>query len=295
MAITASAVKELREKTGAGMMDCKKALTETNGDLEAAVDFLRTKGLAKAAKKASRVAAEGAVVSVSNGNDAVILEVNCETDFVSKGDVFQNFAKESAEWTLANKPSNTEELKEAKKDEITEITLKCGEKVDLRRFQAVSTTGALGLYNHGGKIGVIVDLDTDKGSDEAVQELAKDIAMHVAAANPTFLSADDIDEDFKNREADVYRAQLKEEGKPENMIENIVKGKLGKLAKEVCLLEQPFVKNPDFTIKKLVAETASKTGANITLKAFHKLTLGEGIEKKEDNLADEVAKMTGKN
>ena len=295
MAITASAVKELRETTGAGRMDCKKALTETNGDLEAAVDFLRTKGLAKAAKKASRVAAEGAVVSTVSGNQAVVLEVNCETDFVSKGDVFQGFANETAKWILENKPSNIDELKDAKQDAITELTMKCGEKVDLRRYVAVNTDGALGVYNHGGKIGVIVALDTDKGSDAAVQELAKDIAMHVAAAAPTFLSASDIDEDFKNREADVYRAQLKEEGKPENMIENIVKGKLGKLAKEVCLLEQPFVKNPDFTIKKLVEETASKTGATISVKAFHKLTLGEGIEKKEDNLADEVAKMTGQN
>ena len=295
MAFTAKDVKELREKTGAGMMDCKKALTETNGDLEAAVDFLRTKGLAKAAKKASRVAAEGAIASVVNGTDAVILEVNCETDFVSKGDVFQNFAKESAEWTLANKPGNVEELREAKKEDITEITLKCGEKVDLRRFIGVVSNGALGVYNHGGKIGVIVDLDTDKGSEAAVQELARDIAMHVAAASPTFLTADDIDEDYKKREAEVYKAQLLEEGKPENMIDKIVMGKLGKLAKEVCLLEQPFVKNPDFTIKKLVADVASKTGATISVKAFHKLVLGEGIEKKEDNLAEEVAKMTGGN
>ncbi len=295
MAITASAVKELREKTGAGMMDCKKALTETNGDLEAAVDFLRTKGLAKAAKKASRVAAEGAVVTTVNGSDAVVLEVNCETDFVSKGDVFQGFANDTAKWILESKPANIEELKEAKKEETTELTMKCGEKVDLRRYNAVSSNGALGVYNHGGKIGVIVDLDTDKGSEAAIQELAKDIAMHVAAASPNFLSSDDIDEDYKNREADVYRAQLKEEGKPENMIENIVKGKLGKLAKEVCLLEQPFVKNPDFTIKKLVAETASKTGATISVKAFYKMALGEGIEKKEDNLAEEVAKMTSQN
>ena len=234
MAITASAVKELREKTGAGMMDCKKALTETNGDIEGAVDFLRTKGLAKAAKKAGRVAAEGAVVSVVDGSNGIILEVNCETDFVSKGDIFQGFAKETAEWTLANKPSNIDELKSAKNDVITELTMKCGEKVDLRRFVGVSSNGVLGSYNHGGKIGVLVDLDTDKADAPEVLELAKDIAMHVAAVAPTFLSGDDIDEDFKNREADVYRAQLKEEGKPEAMIEKIVMGKLGKLAKDVC-------------------------------------------------------------
>ena len=266
MAITASAVKELREKTGAGMMDCKKALTETNGDLEAAVDFLRTKGLAKAAKKASRIAA--------------------------KGDDFQGFAKSVAEWTLANKPGSVDELKEAKNAETTELTMKCGEKIDLRRFSAVETTGVLGSYNHGGKIGVLVDLDTDKADAPEVAELAKDIAMHVAAAAPTFLTSDDIDESYKKREEEVYRAQLKEEGKPENMIDQIVKGKLGKLAKEVCLVEQVFIKNPDFTIKKLVADVAGKVGGNITVKAFHKINLGEGIEKKEDNLADEVAKMT---
>ncbi|MFG1485615.1 translation elongation factor Ts [Halobacteriovorax sp. RZ-2] len=292
MAITASAVKELREKTGAGMMDCKKALTETNGDLEAAVDFLRTKGLAKAAKKASRVAAEGTVVSVVEGNKGVILEVNCETDFVAKGDDFQGFASNVAAWTLSNKPASIEELKDAKNAETTELTMKCGEKIDLRRFAAVETTGVLGSYNHGGKIGVLVELGTDKTDAPEVAELAKDIAMHVAAANPSFLTSDDIDEDYKKREEEVYRAQLKEEGKPENMIDQIVKGKLGKLAKEVCLVEQVFIKNPDFTIKKLVADVAGKVGGDITVKAFHKINLGEGIEKKEDNLAEEVAKMT---
>lgn len=295
MAITAKDVKALREKTGAGMMDCKKALGETNGDLEAAVDFLRTKGLAKAAKKASRVAAEGTVVSAVNGAEGIVLEVNCETDFVSKGDDFQDFAKATAEWALTNKPGNIEELKEAKNSETTELTMKVGEKIDLRRFVALSTTGLLGSYNHGGKIGVLVDLDTDKADSAEVQELAKDIAMHVAAAAPTFLSGDDIDEEYKKREAAVYAAQLKEEGKPENMIEKIIQGKLGKLAKEVCLLEQSFVKNPDLSIKKLVAEVASKVGGTITVKSFSKLNLGEGIEKKDDNLADEVAKMTGGN
>ncbi|OUR98959.1 translation elongation factor Ts [Halobacteriovorax marinus] len=293
MAITAKDVKALREKTGAGMMDCKKALGETNGDIEAAVDFLRTKGLAKAAKKAGRVAAEGVVVSLVDGGNGVVLEVNCETDFVSKGDDFQGFAKKMAEWTLANKPGSIEELKEAKNDESTELTMKVGEKIDIRRFAAVSSTGLLGSYNHGGKIGVVVDLDTDKADSVEVQELAKDIAMHVAAASPTFLSGDDIDEEFKKREAAVYAAQLREEGKPENMIDKIILGKLGKLAKDVCLLEQSFVKNPDLSIKKLIAEVAGKVGGNITVKSFHKLNLGEGIEKKEDNLADEVAKMTG--
>ncbi|ATH06589.1 translation elongation factor Ts [Halobacteriovorax marinus] len=292
MAISAKDVKDLREKTGAGMMDCKKALTETNGDLEAAVDYLRTKGLAKAAKKASRIAAEGTVVTLVEGNNGVILEVNCETDFVSKGDDFQGFAKNMAEYALSNKSGSVDELKSANEGAITELTMKCGEKVDPRRLVSLSTNGLLGSYNHGGKIGVIVDLETDKADAPEVVELAKDISMHVAAAAPTFLSGDDIDEGYKTREADVYRAQLKEEGKPEEMIEKIVLGKLGKLAKEVCLLEQAFIKNPDLSIKKLVAETASKVGGNIAVKSFHKINLGEGIEKKEDNLADEVAKMT---
>ncbi|MFT6069380.1 MAG: elongation factor Ts [Bacteriovoracaceae bacterium] len=289
MAITAAAVKELREQTGAGMMACKDALKETNGDLEAAVDFLRKKGLAAAQKKQSRVAAEGAVATIVEGNQGVIVEVNCETDFVSKGDDFQNFTKSIAEWTLANKPSDINELKDSKSTESNELTLKCGEKVDIRRFVAAETDGVLGSYNHGGKIGVLVNLkSSDKG--EKVQELAKDIAMHVAAASPKFLKADEIDEDYKQREAAIYKAQLLEEGKPENMIDKIIMGKLGKLAKEVCLMEQAFVKDPDMNIKKLIASV----GSDIEVVAFHKLNLGEGIEKKEDNLADEVAKMTGK-
>ena len=289
MAITAAAVKELREQTGAGMMACKDALKETNGDLEAAVDYLRKKGLAAAQKKQSRIAAEGTVATVVDGNNGVILEVNCETDFVSKGDDFQGFAKSVAEWTLANKPGDINELKDAKASEINELTLKCGEKVDIRRFEAVTADGVLGSYNHGGKIGVLVNL---KSSDtgEKVQELAKDIAMHVAAAAPRFLKADEIDEDYKQREAAIYKAQLLEEGKPENMIDKIIMGKLGKLAKEVCLLEQAFVKDPDMSVKKLI----ESVGSDIEVVAFHKLNLGEGIEKKEDNLADEVAKMTGK-
>ena len=273
-------------------MDCKNALKETSGDIEAAVDFLRTKGLAKAAKKASRVAAEGTVVSLVDGNKGIILEVNCETDFVSKGDNFQGFAKDMAAWALSNETANIEALREAKNSETTELTMKCGEKVDLRRMILDKSEGVLGTYNHGGKIAVLVNLNTDKADAPEVAELAKDIAMHVAAAAPTFLSASDIDEDFKAREADVYRAQLKEEGKPEAMIEKIVLGKLGKLAKDVCLLEQVFIKNPDFTINKLVADVAAKVGGNISVKGFDKVNLGEGIEKKDDNLADEVAKLT---
>ncbi|MDC1174132.1 translation elongation factor Ts [Bacteriovoracaceae bacterium] len=293
MSFTASDVKKLREMTGAGMMACKKALTESEGNVEAAVDHLRKKGLAAAKKKQSRIAAEGAVVTATEGNKAVVVEVNCETDFVSKGDDFQNFALKIANDILKEGYADIAALKTAKEEIVNELTLKIGEKIDLRRFEAQETTGAFGTYNHGGRIGVIVNVETagDKTSAE-FQELLKDLAMHVAAADPKFVSANDIDEDFKNKEAEIYRGQLKEEGKPENMIEKIVLGKLNKLASEVCLLEQKFIKNPDFTIKKLIEEVGGKTGGAITLKAFSKFNLGEGIEKKEDNLADEVAKMT---
>jgi elongation factor Ts len=294
MAISAKDVKDLREKTGAGMMACKKALTECGGNLEDAIDFLRKKGLAAAQKKQSRVAAEGVVVTVVEGPKAVVLEVNCETDFVSKGDQFQNFAKEMGSYILANDVTDLAALKTAKDSEVNELTLKCGEKVDLRRFAVVSSEGGVGTYNHGGKIGVLVDVAFNGDASSAdFTELLKDLSMHVAAADPKFINASDIDEDFKKREAAIYEAQLKEEGKPENMIEKIIMGKLNKLASEVCLLEQKFVKNPDLSIKKLVAEVAGKVGGDIVVKGFHKYNLGEGIEKKEDNLADEVAKMTG--
>lgn len=294
MAVSAADVKNLREMTGAGMMDCKKALSECNGDIEAAVDYLRKKGLAAAQKKQSRVAAEGAVVTLVEGNKGVIVEVNCETDFVSKGEDFQKFAQDIGAYVLKNEPATIEALREAKGDSANELTLKCGEKIDLRRFEIMKTEGTLGNYNHGGKIGVLVDVNTQgDAKNAAFVELTKDLAMHVAAAAPQFLAAGDIDEAFKKREAEIYAAQLREEGKPEQMIEKIVEGKLKKLASEVCLLEQKFVKNPDQTISQLLAETGKAIGGDVVVKGFKKLNLGEGIEKKEDNLADEVAKMTG--
>lgn len=297
MSFTASDVKKLREMTGAGMMACKEALSTTAGNIDEAVDYLRKKGLAAAAKKQGRVAAEGAVASLVNGNKAVVVEVNSETDFVSKGDDFQNFAKGVAAWALENNPADINVLKDAKATEVNELTLKCGEKIDIRRYESVelSKEGLIGEYNHGGRIGVLVCLETSGGvnTKPEVLELAKDLAMHVAAADPKFLSAGDIDEDFKKREADVYAGQLKEQGKPENMIAKIVEGKLNKLASDVCLLEQKFVKDSDTTVGKLVASIAKNVGGEIKILSFKKLNLGEGIEKKEDNLADEVAKMTG--
>lgn len=292
MSFSASDVKKLRELTGAGMMACKQALNETSGDMDGAVDFLRTKGLAAAQKKQSRIAAEGAVATMVEGNTGVLVEVNCETDFVSKGDDFKGFANEIANFILKEKPADISALKTAKESEVNELTLKIGEKIDIRRFAMTTSNGALGSYNHGGRIGVLVNLEGGDASNEKVQELLKDVSMHVAAAAPKFLSADDIDETFKQKESEIYAAQLKEEGKPENMIEKIVQGKLKKLSSEVCLLEQKFVKDPDMTIGKLVESVSKEIGSELKIVGFDKLILGEGIEKKEDNLAEEVAKMT---
>ena len=303
MSFTAKDVKALREKTGAGMMDCKKALSETNGDIEAAVDFLRAKGLAAAAKKASRIAAEGLIGNAVEGNTGALVEINCETDFVAKNADFQAFVKEVSNHILTSSASDVEALKAEKLGEFTlqekiqELTLKIGEKIDVRRFakRTLSGDGKVGSYIHGGKIGVLVEVETgnaDVTKTDGFTELVNDLCLHTAAADPKFLAADEIDEDFKKREAEVYEAQLKEQGKPENMIPNIIKGKLNKLASEVCLLEQKFVKDPDLTIGKLVDKYAKDLGADITIKGFSKLDLGAGIEKKEDNLAEEVAKMT---
>lgn len=303
MSFTAKDVKELREKTGAGMMDCKKALTENNGDLEAAVDFLRQKGLAAAAKKATRVAAEGLVGAAVEGNTGTLVEINCETDFVAKNDDFKNFVNQVVNHLVSSPAADVEALKSESfgnstvQETIQELTLKIGEKIDIRRFEkrSLSGEGMIGSYVHGGKIGVLVEVETDKPEtikEEQFQDLVNDLCLHVAAAEPKFMNANDIDEDYKNREAKVYEAQLIEQGKPENMIPNIIKGKLNKLASEVCLMDQKFVKNPDLSISQLVKEVEGKTGGSITVKGFSRVNLGEGIEKREDNLADEVAKMT---
>lgn len=302
-AFTAKDVKELREKTGAGMMNCKKALSESNGDIEAAVDYLRQKGLAAAAKKASRVAAEGLIGATVEAKTGVIVEINCETDFVAKNSDFQEFVKTVSNHALTSSANTVEEMKaetingKTLQETIQELTLKIGEKIDVRRFKktTLSGEGKVGSYVHGGKIGVLVELET--GNADAIKsddfnELLNDLCLHVAAADPKFMTADEIDEDYKKREADVYRAQLLEQGKPENMIDGIIKGKLNKLASEVCLMDQKFVKNPDYSISKLIKEYEGKVGTTIKLNSYNKLNLGEGIEKVEDNLAEEVAKMT---
>lgn len=305
MAYTASDVKNLRETTGAGMMDCKKALDET-GDFQKAVDYLRAKGLAAAAKKQSRIAAEGVISAVVKGKIAALVEVNCETDFVAKNDAFQAFANNAANVAVDANLSTVEQLLEAKtangltvKDNISELTIKIGEKIDVRRVEMMKLegNGMIGSYVHSGKIGVLTKLETDKdiNSNEMFKELVKDLCMQIAAADPKFLNASEIDETYKAKEAEIYAAQLKEQGKAEAMIPNIVKGKLNKLASEVCLYEQSFVKDPDTTIAKLIEKVSKETGASIKVTKFIKLNLGEGVEKKSENFAEEIAKLTGKN
>lgn len=305
MAYTAADVKNLRETTGAGMMDCKKALDETQ-DFQKAVDYLRAKGLAAAAKKQSRVAAEGLVAAVVKGKLASLVELNCETDFVAKNDSFQAFLATAANVAVDANINTVEALLQAKgpkgltlQDEVSELTIKIGEKIDLRRVELMKLdgNGHIGHYVHSGKIGVLVKIEADKdvSNNEAVKELGKDLCMQIAAANPTFLNASEIDEAYKAREAEIYTTQLKEQGKPENMIPNIVKGKLNKLASEVCLYEQAFVKDPDSTVAKLIETVGKTAGANLKVTKFTKFTLGEGIEKKQENFAEEIAKLSGKN
>ncbi len=287
--ISASDVKELREKTGAGMMDCKKALTEVNGDMEKAVDWLREKGIAKAEKKASRIAAEGLAQVKIDGDKAVILEVNCETDFVSKNENFISFIDELADALLKENPKDMDKANEMKlgKETVSEkliaLTAKIGEKLSFRRFEVVekSKDEVFGSYlQMGGKIASLVVL---KGTNE---EVAKDVAMQDAAMSPVGVSREDIPEEMVNREKDVIKEQIKNDeknkGKPEEIIEKMSVGRLNKFYKEVCLLEQEFIKDSSLTIEKYVKENDSEI-----VKAI-RYQVGEGIEKKEEDFASEV-------
>ncbi len=285
--ITAQLVKELREKTGAGMMDCKKALTEVNGDIDAAVDFLREKGLSSAAKKADRIAAEGTAYIEVAGNEAVILEVNAETDYVVKNEAFQALVKELADHLLQTKPATIEEAHDSKMengltvaDHISSAIAKIGEKITLRRFEIREKTDndAFGPYLHmGGSIGVLVVLE---GSTD--ENAAKDIAMHVAALNPKYVSRDEVPADEVEREKKVLTEQALNEGKPENIVAKMVEGRIGKYFEEICVLDQPFVKDGDQKVRDFVKSTGG------TLKEFIRYGVGEGIEKREENFADEV-------
>ena len=286
MAITASMVKDLRTKTGAGMMDCKKALVEAEGDMEKAVDILREKGLSQAAKKASRVAAEGAVVSAisADGKVGTIVEVNCETDFVGSNDDFRALAARIAQQIIAVNPADVEALLASELDGqtvealVTASVAKIGEKISVRRFALYEAPeGVVATYIHGGgKIGVVVEL---KGGNA---ELGKDVAMHVAAANPSYLERSQVPAAELEHEKEVLSEQAKNEGKPEKIIEKMVMGRINKYYKEVCLVDQEFVKDPDQTVGKLV----KAAGAEVL--AFSRFQLGEGIEKKQEDFAAEV-------
>ena len=295
--ITAKMVKELRDKTGAGMMDSKKALVEADGNIERATEILREKGLASAAKKSSRIAAEGVVATYVSDDmkKAGMVEFNCETDFVSMNEDFKamadDFAKIAAETDAADiEAFKNEEYKGSTVgNAITELVAKIGENMDLRRFVKLhAADGAIASYVHmGGKIGVLVALKSENANEE-VQRVAKDVAMHVAATNPPFLSKDMVDQDTLEKEKEIYRVQAKNEGKPDNIVEKMVMGRIGKYFKEAVLLEQPFVKDPDMSVAKFVESEAKNLGA-MEVVQFVRYEKGEGIEKKSEDFAAEVA------
>ncbi|HDG8533122.1 translation elongation factor Ts [Staphylococcus aureus] len=285
--ISAKLVKELREKTGAGMMDCKKALTETDGDIDKAIDYLREKGIAKAAKKADRIAAEGLVHVETKGNDAVIVEINSETDFVARNEGFQELVKEIANQVLDTKAETVEALMETTlpngksvDERIKEAISTIGEKLSVRRFaiRTKADNDAFGAYLHmGGRIGVLTVVE---GSTD--EEAARDVAMHIAAINPKYVSSEQVSEEEINHEREVLKQQALNEGKPENIVEKMVEGRLRKYLQEICAVDQDFVKNPDVTVEAFLKTKGGK------LVDFVRYEVGEGMEKREENFADEV-------
>ena len=289
--ITAELVKQLREKTGAGMMDCKKVLTETDGDMEKAIELLRERGIAKAAKKSDRVAAEGLVTAyvTEDGKVGAVAEINAETDFVAKNDEFRTFAADVAKQVALKNPKDVEELLSQKfiEDEsktvsevLTNKIATIGENMSIRRFERFETTGLVEKYIHGdGKIGVLVEIENGDS------ELAKDVCMQIAAAKPEYLDREAVPAERLDKEMEILKAQAMNEGKPEAIAEKIVQGRVGKFYSEICLVEQEFVKNPDIKVKDLLA---SKNAKIVRFARFEK---GEGIEKKEENFAEEVMKQ----
>jgi elongation factor Ts len=282
MNITADTVKQLRERTGAGMMECKKALVETKGDLDAAAELMRKSGLAKADKKAARVAAEGTVAAERDGNSAVLVEVNCETDFVARSAEFQAFARELAKSVLAKSPDTLEALLSSAneagsfEDQRRALIAKIGENISVRRFVKVTAPGALGTYIHGSRIGSLVALE---GGDEP---LARDLAMHVAAVNPAYIDASEVPAAVLEKEREILTDQTKGEKKPPDIIAKMVEGRLRKYLAEITLVGQPFVKDPEITVEKLV----KKAGAKVV--QFVRYEVGAGIEKKQDDFVGEV-------
>ena len=288
MSFTALDVKTLREKTGCGMMDCKKALVETDGDMEKAIDYLREKGMATAAKKAGRIASEGVCFAEVKGNTAVLVEVNCESDFVSKGDMFAAFAKEVAEYVFNNDVKDVEEVIAAMADKTTEAIQKIGENIKIRRFAKYVSDQALDSYIHmGGKIGVIVEC-TNGVSAETIH----DVALQIAAYKPLFVNPEDVPAEVLDKEKEIMIAQIKNDpkhaNKPQAILEKMVEGKINKYYEENCLMKQAFVKEPSTTIEKLLAAQGSK------VLRFTRFEMGEGLQKKSENLADEVAAQVEK-
>lgn len=302
MSFTAKDVKDLREKTGCGMMDCKKALTEANGDMSVAIDLLREKGLAAVTKKSGRIAAEGIAYSCLNdeGNVGAVIEVNAETDFVAKNADFQNFVKVCADTVIKENPSNVEELLKSNavgtnmtvEALVQEKVLTIGENIKIRRFKRYE--GVLTSYIHAaGRIGVMVKFDTssDIAAKDEFKVFAKDVAMQVAAVNPRYLNKESVPADVVEHEKKILTEQVINDGKPANIAEKIVVGRMGKFFKENCLIEQPFVKDSDMSVQKYTEETAKKLGGEIKIIDFVRFEKGEGLEKREENFADEVANM----
>ena len=282
MEITASLVKELRERTGAGMMDCKAALKDANGDIESAIEIMRKSGAAKAAKKAGRIAAEGIISIKQKENNIVMIEVNCETDFVAKDDNFLSFSEAIVDVIMEHDVNDIDNLLKlnCENQTIEEVTqqlvTKIGEKVTIRRFEKCSIKNQLGIYLHGTRIGVVVEIE---GGD---QELAKDIAMHIAASKPLYINEDNVSKEILDKEREIYVAQANESGKPEEIIKKMVDGRIKKYIKEITLLGQPFVKDPDQSIEKILKS------AKANVLSFIRYEVGEGIEKRSDNFAEEV-------
>jgi elongation factor Ts len=307
MAVTAAMVKELREMTGAGMMDCKKALGETDGDMDKAVEFLREKGLAAAAKKAGRIAAEG-IVATNVSEDlkvASIVEVNSETDFVAKNEIFRNFVAAVAAQAAKSTSGDIEaflneawalEPSKTVKDELASKVAVIGENLNIRRFEKVTTeAGFVQSYLHGeGRIGVLVEVETDVIND-SVKEAARNVAMQIAAITPKYVTRAEVSEEYIAHEKEILKAQAMNEnpGKPENIIEKMIEGRLNKELKEVCLVDQTYVKDGDLTVQKYLDAVAKENGTTIAIKSFVRFETGEGIEKKEENFAEEVAKQMG--
>ncbi len=301
MAITASMVKELREMTGAGMMDCKKALNETNGNMDEAVEFLRKNGEAKAVKKAGRIAAEGIVMAdVVDDKKAAIVEVNSETDFVAKNDEFKEFVANVVKQALETSSADMDaflaeswvaDSSQTVKDALVAKIARIGENLNIRRFEKLESDGCIVSYIHGGgRIGVLVDADTDVVNDE-VKKCLRNVAMQIAAMTPKYVSRDEVSQDYLDKEKEILLAQAKQENpnKPDNIIEKMIIGRLNKELKEVCLLDQVYVQDGDLTVGKYVEKVAKENDANLSIKRFIRFETGEGIEKKKEDFAAEVA------